>query len=424
MKKLTLASIAILGILQISSQPAESISLQECLQSAMVNYPNFKQTELNNAIYELNIKNTKTNYYPSLNLNGQMSYQSDVTKMPIPEIPGFENPVISKDWYKINLDVQQVIYDGGVTSGKKAVESADREISNQQVQIELYQLKEKVNHLFFNIIFLKKNIDVLDVLAQSLKANVKNAKSAFSNGTILKSEVDKLKVELIYINQQVIEKQSDKTALISALNELTKLNIKSADELITPEMTIDNFNYTNSRPEYLLLSKQQNKLSATKNLTQSKRRPVFSAFGQAGYGRPGYDMLNDDFDDYYMIGARLHWNIWDWNKVQHEKQILDIQNEIINSKKQSFDQNLRADLFQRIENISKYKKLLETDDEILELQQNVAKTALVQFNNGTITSTTYLIELNKLAKAKLNAEAHKLQLVFAKYQYITAIGNL
>ncbi len=424
MKKLTLASIAIFLSLQIWSQQAGSVSLQECLQSAMVNYPNFKQTELNNAIYELNIKNTKTNYYPSLNLNGQMSYQSDVTKMPIPEIPGFENPVISKDWYKINLDVQQVIYDGGVTSGKKAVESADREISNQQVQIELYQLKEKVNHLFFNIIFLKKNIDVLDVLAQSLKANVKNAESAFSNGTILKSEVDKLKVELIYVNQQVIEKQSDKTALISALNELTKLNIKSADELITPEMTINNFNYTNSRPEYLLLSKQQNKLSAAKNLTQSKRRPIFSAFGQAGYGRPGYDMLNDDFDDYYMIGARLHWNIWDWNKVQHEKQILDIQNEIINSKKQSFDQNLRADLFQRIENISKYKKLLETDDEILELQQNVAKTALVQFNNGTITSTTYLIELNKLAKAKLNAEAHKLQLVFAKYQYITAIGNL
>jgi len=173
-----------------------------------------------------------------------------------------------------------------------------------------------------------------------------------------------------------------------------------------------------------LLSKQQHRLDVTKTLTASKRRPVFSAFGQAGYGRPGYDMLNNSFDDYYMIGARLHWNIWDWNKVQHEKQILDIQNEIITSKKQSFDSNLRADLFKRIENITKFNKLLETDDEILELQSNVVKTALVQFNNGTITSTTYLIELNKLAKAKLNAEAHKLQLIFAKYQYITAIGDL
>lgn len=424
MKKITSLVLVTFVFLQLWSQQTEQVSLQECHQNAMVNYPNFIQTELNNASYELNIKNIKTAYYPSLNLNGQIHYQSDVTKMPIPPIPGFVNPVISNDWYKINLDVQQVIYDGGVTSGKKAVESADREISNQQVQIELYQLKEKVNHLFFNILFLKESTDVLDVLSQSLKASIKDATSAFNNGTILKSEVDKLKVELIYINQQVIEKQSDITALISALNEITKLNIASAKALTTPKLTITNFNYINNRPEYILLTKQQEKLGAVKSLTGSKRRPVFSAFGQAGYGRPGYDMLNNDFDDYYMIGARLHWNIWDWNKVQHERQILDIQKEIITSKKQSFDQNLRADLFLRTESISKYKKLLETDAEILELQNNVVSTALVQFNNGIITSTTYLIELNKLAKVKLNTEAHKLQLVFAKYQYITAIGNL
>lgn len=424
MKKPILSIIAVLAFLQLWPQHTEPVSLKECQQSAIANYPNFKQTELNNAIYELNLKNTKTVYRPSLNLNGQISYQSDVTKIHMPPIPGFDSPVISKDWYKINLDVQQIIYDGGATSSKKAVESADREISNQQVQIELYQLKEKVNHLFFNIVFLKKNIEVLDVLSQSLKASIEDAKSAFANGTILKSEVDKLKVELIYVNQQTIEKQSDRTALISALNELTKLGIPSADALATPELTINNYGYVNNRPEYILMTKQQQRLDAAKTLTASKRRPVFSAFGQAGYGRPGYDMLNNDFDDYYMAGARLHWNIWDWNKVHREKQILDIQNEIIISKKQSFDQNLRADLFQRIGNISKYKKLLETDGEILELQDNVVNTALVQFNNGSITSTTYLIELNKLAKARLNMEAHKLQLVFAKYQYITAIGNL
>ncbi|MBC8319865.1 MAG: TolC family protein [Bacteroidetes bacterium] len=424
MKKLILTAIISISFLQLWPQQTEHVSLEECQQSALVNYPNFKQTELNNSIYELNVKNTKSNYYPTLNLNGQISYQSDVTKMPIPPIQGFVNPELSKDWYKLNLNVQQIIYDGGVTSGKKAVTEADMEISNQQVQIELYQIKEKVNHLFFNIIFLKKNIEILNVLLQSINASLKDAESAFNNGTILKSEVDKLKVEMIYITQQIIEKQADITALLAALNELTKLKITSAEAMITPELTINNYNYINNRPEYLLFTKQQHKIDVTKTLTTSKRRPVFSAFGQAGYGRPGYDMLNNDFDDYYMIGARLHWNIWDWNKVNNEKQILNIQNEIIISKKQSFDQGLRVDLFQRIENMSKYKKLLETDDEIIELQDNIVKTSLIQFNNGTITSTTYLIELNKLSKAKLNMEAHKLYLIFAKYQYITAIGKL
>jgi len=401
-----------------------NITLDDCYENAIINYPNFKQTELNNAIYELNNKNAKTNYYPSLNLNGQVSWQSDVTKITLPAAVGFQAPEISKDWYKINLDVQQMIYDGGVTSGQKELNATDRDISNQQIQIEIYQLKESINHLYFNILFLQKNIDVLEVLIENINASLVDAEVAYKNGVVLRSEVDKLKVERIQINQQIIEKKSDLTAIISALNELTKLNIESAENLETPELVIDTYSFINNRPEYLMLGKQQNRIMAAKDLTVTKRRPKFIAFGQAGYGRPGYNMLDDDFADYYMIGARLNWNIWDWNKVKNERQIFDIQNEIINSKKASMDQNLRADLYKRIENISKYENLLKSDQEIVDLQKNVVKTTLSQFNNGSITSTTYLIELNKLSKSKLNLEAHKLQLIFAKYQYLSVIGNL
>ena len=65
-----------------------------------------------------------------------------------------------------------------------------------------------------------------------------------------------------------------------------------------------------------------------------------------------------------------------------------------------------------------------TSQEIVDLQTEVVKTVLDQFNNGSITSTTYLIELNKLATSKLNLEANKVQLIFAKYQYLSATGQL
>jgi len=424
MKKITIITILVIVVNFMFAQNNGNITLDDCYENAIINYPNFKQTELNNAIYELNNKNAKTNYYPSLNLNGQVSWQSDVTKITLPAAVGFQAPEISKDWYKINLDVQQMIYDGGVTSGQKELNATDRDISNQQIQIEIYQLKESINHLYFNILFLQKNIDVLEVLIENINASLVDAEVAYKNGVVLRSEVDKLKVERIQINQQIIEKKSDLTAIISALNELTKLNIESAENLETPELVIDTYSFINNRPEYLMLGKQQNRIMAAKDLTVTKRRPKFIAFGQAGYGRPGYNMLDDDFADYYMIGARLNWNIWDWNKVKNERQIFDIQNEIINSKKASMDQNLRADLYKRIENISKYENLLKSDQEIVDLQKNVVKTTLSQFNNGSITSTTYLIELNKLSKSKLNLEAHKLQLIFAKYQYLSVIGNL
>ncbi len=422
-KRLLTGLFVVLGLLLMAQSDGE-ITLEMCFQKAIKNYPNLAQIELNSEAYDLNIKNIKTNYYPSLNLNGQASYQTDVTKVPLPDIPGLDPVVLAKDWYKINLDVSQMIYDGGVTSGQKDLEETKHIIANQKVKIELYQLKERVNHLYFNTIFLRKNIEILEVLKKNLEANIENAETAFENGMILSANVDALRVEYYRAEQQIIEKEEDIAALIAAINELTGLNIQSSKALKVPDVTIDNFGFVNNRPEYILLGQQQNQVMAMQSLATVKRRPIFSAFGQAGYGRPGYDMLKNEFDDYYMIGLRLHWNIWDWGKVKREREVFNIQNAIINSQKETFNQNLRADLHQRTANITKYEKLIRTDEMIVSLQKNVQQTSDAQMQNGTITSTTYLIELNKLVNARLNLEAHKLQLVYAKYQYLTAIGNL
>ncbi len=339
-------------------------------------------------------------------------------------LPAFDVPEISKDWYKINLDIEQMIYDGGITAGQKKVEVARHEISDQKIEVELYGLKERINQLFFNILFLRKNIEVLHVLHQNLETRIKDALVAFNNGMLLSSDVDALRVELYRAEQKITEKNEDLSALVASLNELTHLIILSADELIIPDIKLDNFDFINNRPEYVLLGKQQLQVLALKSLTKSKRNPIFMAFGQAGYGRPGYDMLNNNFDDYYMIGARLHWNIWDWGKVKREKQVFDIQNNIINAQRETFNQNLKADLHKRIADIEKYEKIIGRDEDIVQLQNNVVKTVDHQLKNGTITSTTYLIELNKMLEARLNLEAHKLQLIYAKYQYLTSIGNL
>lgn len=403
---------------------AQKITLNECREKAVENYPNLKQLDINQEVYDQNIKNIKTNYYPTLNLNGQAHYQSDVTKIPSSPVPAFDVPEISKDWYKLNLDVEQMIYDGGITSGQKKLELTKQDVSDQKIEVELFQLKERIDHLFFNIIFLKKNIEILEVLHKNLEAQIDELKVAYDNGMILAADLDGIKVEYYKTEQQITEKKEDLNALIASLNELTAMNIENAGDLKVPDISIDNYEFVNNRPEYTLLGKQQTQLMAMKSISKSKRMPILKAFGQAGYGRPGFNMLDDNFDDYYMIGARLHWNIWDWGKVKREKQVFDLQNEIINTQKETFDQNLKAELHQKIAGIEKYEKIIGSDEMILKLQQNVVKTAESQFKNGTITSTNYLLEVNKLVKAKLDLETHKLQLIFAKLQYKTTIGNL
>jgi outer membrane protein TolC len=409
----------------IFGQNRTVFTLTDCYDSAVNNYPNLQKLLLNKEIFSLNTKNIKSNYYPKLNLNGQISYQSDVTKMPIGNsIPGISIKELDKDWYQINLNIEQMIYDGGLTKSKKKLEEADFNVSDQKMQVELYQLKSNINHLYFNIIFLNKNKEILNILINNLQIRIDDAKTAFENGMLLSSEIDALRVEKNSTTQKIIEIKEDINSLIASMNELSGLDIKDANQLVLQDFEISDFDFTNSRPEYLLLSLQQEKIGALKSLTAVKRMPVLAAFGQAGYGRPGYDMLKNAFDDYYKVGATLRWNIWDWNNAKRQTQVYEIQKQIIDAEKSTFDQNLKADLHKKISDINKYQKLLETDLLIVRLQDNVVETANNQMDNGAITATNYLIEVNKKVKAHLNLEAHKLQLVYSKILYLTAIGKI
>lgn len=407
-----------------AQEKQQKFTLQQCLQEAVKHFPTQQQFQLNQSKYALEENNIKKNYLPQIDLNGQASYQSDVTKVPIPPISGFDMPVINKDWYKINFDLNQLIWDGGLTKNQKQLQTVDYKISDQQVKIKTFTLKKQVNILYFNILFLQANLDALHVLISDLDARIKDAEAAQRNGILLQADVDALKVNKKLAEQQIIEKAEDQKGLIASMNQLTHLKITSAKELIMPEVRITSYTFINNRPEYQLLTLQKSKLTALEKMTTVKRMPVFKLFGQAGYGRPGYDFLNDKFNTYYMAGVRFHWNIFDWNRVKHEKQILNIQSDIILTEQETFNQSLRAQLEKQVAGIQKFQKLIKTDKEILQLQKNVVDAAGNKLKNGTITATSYLIELNKDVKAQLTMEAHKLQLLFAKYQYLTAIGNL
>lgn len=406
------------------AQNRQNVSLKECLQKAVENFPNEKQINYNQESHQIKEKILNKNFLPSLNLNGQASHQSAVTNIPALPIPGITLPVVSKNWYKINLDLEQLIWDGGMTSRQKTLETSNYHIADQQVKIKVYKLKQRVSVLYFNILFQQESLKTLYILLGDLNSRIQEAMAAVTNGALLPSDADVLKVSQMQAKQLIIQKQEDLKGLLAAMNELTGLDIQSAGQLSTPKITLRQYPFEDNRPEYQLLNLQQDKIQVLKSLSSAKRMPIFKAFGQAGYGRPGYNLLNNHFSTYYIVGFQLRWNIWDWNKVKQEKQEFSLQKNIIESEKETFNQNLRVGYKKQLAAIEKFKKLIRSDQEIVTLQENIVKTAQNKLKNGTITPTDYLIQLNKKIKAILTREAHQLQLLFAKYQYITIVGNL
>ncbi len=424
MKSRALILIIIL-ILSISSRGQEHpvLTLEYCQEQAVLNFPAYRQYELLKQTSELEQKNLGKNWLPSLNLNGQASYQSDVTKVPT-IIPEFAPEPISKDWYKIYLDVSQVIWDGGATKQGKSIEEIDNNMDVQNLEIELYSIKQKVNNLFFSILLLQENRDLLRIHADMISSRLKEVESAVKNGVVLSSNADILRAEILKVEQKIDEMDIAERAAMQSLSLLIGQEIAEGTSLQMPAPEVDLAEGPQQRLEFGIFDLQEQKMDALKKMKSTSLMPKFQAFGQAGLGRPAFDMLSNDFEDYYIIGLRLNWNFWNWNKTRNEKGILDLNRKIISTKRDAFNTNLSIELATKRSEVDKYEKIIQKDKEILDLRTKVVKEYDSRLKNGVITATEYLSELNAESEARLNINIHKIKLVQAQYEYLATIGQL
>jgi outer membrane protein TolC len=421
MKVLALFLISLFICSSVFAQE-QPVTLDQCLQQAELQFPLLKQKDLYGKIADYNQANIKTNFLPQTNLNGQATWQSDVTKVPI-NIPNLSIPVPSKDMYKLTLDVNQLIFDAGTTKQQAELEKINLELNRQGVDVELYNLKNRVSQIYFSILLLKENEALLKSTQTDLKSRQDKIASQVSHGTMLASNLSLLQVEVLKIDQAVAELHFNQDALIQSLAELTGLKMTTNTVLQLPEPNVDGGTGDLKRPEIKLFELQKDRLTGMDKLTETKTKPRLSGFGTLGYGRPGLNMLSNDFKGYAMIGAKVSWNVWNWNQTNNERQVFGVQKSIIETQKDSFNQNLKIALQNNRSEINKYQSLIETDNQIIQLRNEITLASASQLDNGVITSSEYLTQVNEELQARLNLKTHLVKLTQAKIDYLMTLGQ-
>ncbi|WP_161631520.1 TolC family protein [Sediminibacterium sp. C3] len=90
---------------------------------------------------------------------------------------------------------------------------------------------------------------------------------------------------------------------------------------------------------------------------------------------------------------------------------------MIENEKEVYALNNQIQLQQQLDEIEKLTKLIQSDQELIELREQIKQTSLVQLNNGVITANDYLKELNELDQARQLLVQHQVQVVQSKLQY-------
>lgn len=395
------------------SNAQQKLTIEECYALVDKNYPLAKQNELlqQKANYETEALNKAK--LPTIGLNAQATYQSAVTQLPI-SLPNVTINPLNKDQYRATVDVNQLLYNGGMIDANVQLKEVQTKVQQQQVTVNLYPLKSKVNYYFMSVLLLQDQKELLLSKKNQIGEKIKEVKTAVKYGALLPSSEQTLEAELLKIDQQLIENDFQHIENIQNLASLTSTSISNNVELTRP--IVDN-NKKGNRPELALFDLQQQQIDQSKTIISKSNLPKLNAFGQAGYGNPGLNMLENSFQSFYMVGLKMNWNVFDWNKTKAEKQALDVAKEVVNSEKETFELNYSMQVKEIETQINKIEKIIEIDENSITLREKILKVSDSQLKNGVITTADYLVELTQLYDAKTNQKVHQTQLELAKVNY-------
>jgi outer membrane protein TolC len=380
-------------------------------------------------ISKLKDENLVKGWLPTLDANGSLVYNSSVIdlsgvlgSLPIPGIANAIKP-LPHEQYKITLDINQVIYDGGAIKGARELEKADLSINQKQTETDLYKLRGEINNYYFNLLLLARQKELLDTYLEIIKKQISSMQSGINNGVIIKSDIDILTSEKINNEQELAENEIRKTSFIKVLSILTGLEIDTETVFIVP-VPKDEFSNELLRPELQLFDLRREQLGAGLKVIESSRMPKAFGFATFGYGNPpGSNFFKNEFAPYYIVGATLKWNIFDWNRSKNEKQVISFQQSLIENRKKDLTDNLNRLLVSKNAEIISLKALIDRDNELIALRKKITASSKSQYQNGIVTATEYLNQLNSERQSLINNEIHKINLSMARIEYLNISGK-
>lgn len=398
------------------------LTLEQCYEKARTNYPLIRQKNLIAQSTSFSIANARAGFFPQVSINGQATYQSDVTRVPL-EVPGFKIQALSKDQYKIYAEVNQSLYDGGAIRQQTKLQQANAQVEDQKVEVELYKINERINQLYFGVLLLDEQLKQIALVQKDLESSLQKVQSGIRNGTAFKTNADILQAELLKVTQRTIETQSARQAYLDMLGLFLQTTLNENTVLERPAALPLTASSDINRPELKLFNYQNQLLSAQQQLSNTRTLPRVNLFVQGGYGKPGLNALLNEFDTYYIGGIRLNWNLSGFYNTRRDRELLTLNVQSVDAQRDAFVFNTNLSLRQQNNEIVKLQKLLEVDRQLIDLRANIKVTSKAQLENGVITANDYLRELNAEDQARQNEALHTIQLLLTAYTQKNTIGN-
>ena len=399
---------------------AQAQTLEECQQAAEKNYPIIKQYGLIAQTTELTVKNIQKGWLPQITASAQATYQSNVVSWPesmqrMYQQMGLDMKGLTKDQYKIGVDLQQIIYDGGAIGSQRSIARHEGKVQEAQTEANLYQVRKRVNEMYFSLLLLDEQIRLNDDVKALLLSSEKKLAAMVKGGTAATSDFDNVKAERLSVAQQNESLKSQRQMLQRMLSVFCGIEVSNPEKPAAVETSAS----ASNRPEIRLFDNQLKLTEVQEKALDTKLRPTLGLYAQGYYGYPGLNMFEDMISRKWslngMVGIKLSWNVGALYTHKNDKAKLKAQRELIENAREVFLFNNNMEQIQQTENVSRYRTMMQGDDEIIALRTNVRKAAESKLAHGIIDVNSLLREINNENAAKTQQAIHEIDMLKEMY---------
>ncbi|CAN5904144.1 hypothetical protein BH11GEM2_BH11GEM2_12560 [soil metagenome] len=414
---------------RISAQgPArDTVRLGALQAGALEHDPRARELAIVAAQSQLRQRSLDAEQRPSLSVESQGQYQSDVARLPFTLPGGVTVPVPPHDTYDAKFVAQQRLYDPTLAS-RRSVEDAQLAESQSRLRSTLFAVRQSVNDLFFSALRAQSQLAELATTLTDLEAQLKVAGARVHEGQALPSEALALQAELLRRRQSVNELNASRRASLETLADLAGRSLDTLVVLAEPDdgAAVDRARTAiaalRMRPEYEQFTRLRELLQRQADARAALDRPTILAYGRAGYGRPGLNPLSDQFARYWLAGVQLQWKPFTWGTTDRDREVLTLQRQVVAQEEQQFTASLRRGVTQDVASIDRLAGIVSSDDEIVALREQIAAEARARYTEGAITSAEYVDRQTDVLSARISRALHRVELAQARTHFLTTLG--
>ena len=408
---------------------AQAQTLEECQRAAEQNFPLIRQYGLIEKTTDLNVANIQKGWLPQVSASAQATLQSDVPAFPdefqkLYQQMGITMEGLERDQYRVGIDVQQTVYDGGNIKSQKEIARRQGELYSRQNEVTMYNVRRRVNEMYFSLLLIDEQIQLNADLQTVLEGTEKKLAAMLKGGTASESDWQNVKAERLNVVQKMTGLKSQRTALVRMLSTFCAMEV---NRLVKPEIPENTGSTVNLRPELKTIDAQLRLADAKEKALNATLMPRLGVFAQGYYGYPGYNMFEDmtgrKLSWNGIIGARLTWNIGALYSRKNDKAKLQAERETAEANRERFLLDNKMEQIQQNENISRYRQLMTDDEEIISLRSSIRKAAESKLAHGIIDVNDLVREINSENKARVEQCIHEIEMLKEIYNLKITTGE-